>query len=60
MWRDNPPEVSEDEPGVDKSAPGAEVLDFNDGMDEVDEIRFQIRDSSWIFYLQSEHRKQFF
>jgi hypothetical protein len=38
--------VSEDEPGVDKSAPGAEVLDFNDGMDEVDEIRFQIRDSS--------------
>jgi len=35
---------SEDEPGVDEGAPGAEVLDSSDDMDEDDEILFEIPD----------------
>ena len=35
-------EELEDEPGVDEGAPGAEVLDSNDDMDEDNEIPFEI------------------
>ena len=35
-------EESEDEPGVDEGAPGAEVLDSNDGTNEDNEIPLEI------------------
>jgi hypothetical protein len=35
-------EESEDEPGVDEGAPGAQVLDSIDDMDEDNEILFEI------------------
>ena len=37
-------EESEDEPGVDEGAPGVEVLDSSDDMDEDNEILFKIPD----------------
>ena len=37
-------EESEDEPGVYEVAPGAEVLDSNDDMDEDNEIPFEFPD----------------
>ena len=39
-------EESEDEHRVDEGAPGAEVLDANDDMDEDNEIPFEIPDAS--------------
>ena len=54
-------EESEDEPGVYEVAPGAEVLDSNDDMDEDNEIPFEIpriRLSSSTFgcVCEGEHR----